>query len=479
MPAVPRLSLLAALALLGLAAPARADVLPPVKHVFVIVLENKDFDENFPSKGAAEAPYLAKQLTSEGQLLRQYYGTSHVSLGNYITMISGQAPNPDTQGDCNVGFKDVFPGAMGPDGQVMGAGCVYPAEAKTLADQLEAKGLTWRGYMEDMGADPAREKATCAHPDIGAQDPTQNATAEDQYATRHNPFVYFHSIIDDQGRCDARVVNLRELGPDLASAAQTPNFAFITPDLCSDGHDAPCKDGRPGGLKSVDDFLKTWVPRIQASPAYADGGMIVVTWDEGNSPRPQSSEACCAEPTGPNTPSPGIVGPGGGRTGTVVLSRFVAPGSVNDTPYNHYGLLRSIEDLFGLGHLGYAGQAGLKPFGGDVYGAADAVDLSRPGSSRAPCVLKPLRPSRGRLRAGSIVSGLRIERPSAERAALVVTTTRRARLVVHVAGRGGALQLQGRSKRCGSVRFALPSSHGRARLSASVRQGTERRTIVY
>jgi hypothetical protein len=477
MPAVPRLSLLAALALLGLAAPARADVLPPVKHVFVIVLENKDFDENFPSKGAPEAPYLAKQLTSEGQLLRHYYGTSHVSLGNYITMISGQAPNPDTQGDCNFGFKDVFPGVMGPDGQVMGAGCVYPAEAKTLADQLDEKGLTWRGYMEDMGADPAREKATCAHPDIGAQDPTQNATAEDQYATRHNPFVYFHSIIDDQGRCDAHDVNLNELGPDLATAAQTPNFAFITPDLCSDGHDTGCADGRPGGLKSVDDFLKTWVPRIQASQAYAEGGLIVITWDEGNSPRPQSSAACCSQPTGPNTPSPGIAGPGGGRTGTVMLSQYVAGGSVNDTPYNHYSLLRSIEDLFGLGHLGYAGMAGLKPFGGDVYGAADTLDLSRPGSSSAPCTFRPLRARGRKLLPGALITGLKVERRSAAQVSLRVTTARRARLYARVPGRKRALQQL--SKRCGSVLFALPRSHGRVLLSASVKSGTERRTIVY
>ena len=66
---------------------------------------------------------------------------------------------------------------------------------------------------------------------------------------------------------------------------------------------------------------------------------------------------------------PGIEGPGGGRTGTLVLSRYVTPGSTNDTPYNHYALLRSLEDLFGLSHLGYAGAAGLRPFGADVYNA--------------------------------------------------------------------------------------------------------------
>src|SRR3954447_15357868 len=288
------ISLVLALTCLAPGAAVRADGLPPIKHVFVIVLENKDYDQSFgPS---SPAPYLAKTLTAQGQLLRQYYGTSHVSLGNYITMISGLAPNPDTQGDCMTGFKDVFPGVMGPDGQVMGAGCVYPAEAKTVADQLDEKGLTWRAYMEDMGADPAREKAACAHPDVGANDGTQTATANDQYATRHTPFVYSHSIIDDQGRCDAHDVNLAALGPDLADAAKTPSFAFITPDLCSDGHDATCANtAQAGGLAGIDEFLRLWVPRIRQSRAFADGGVLIITWDESSGPQ-SDSDSCCQEP---------------------------------------------------------------------------------------------------------------------------------------------------------------------------------------
>ncbi len=69
----------------------------------------------------------------------------------------------------------------------------------------------------------------------------------------------------------------------------------------------------------------------------------------------------------PTRASPGITGPGGGRVGAVLISKFIRPGSVNDTPYNHYSLLRSIEDLFRLNHLGYAGQTGLVAFGSDVY----------------------------------------------------------------------------------------------------------------
>jgi hypothetical protein len=472
-----RLSLAAAVFALLAAAPARADdALPPIKHVFVIVLENKDYDESFGP--ASQAPYLARTLTAHGQLLRQYYGTSHVSLGNYLTMISGQAPNPDTQGDCMAGFKDVFPGVMGPDGQIMGAGCVYPASAKTVADQLEKKGLTWRAYMEDMGADPARESAACAHPAVGDSDPTQSATANDQYATRHNPFVYFHSIIDDQGRCDAHDVNLKELGPDLESATKTPNFAFITPDLCSDGHDATCANAaQKGGLAGVDDFLRTWIPRIQTSPAYAEGSMIVVTWDEGNSPRPQSSQDCCDQPTGPNTPMPGIAGPGGGRTGTVVLSPFTVPGSVNDTQYNHYSLLRSVEDLFGLGHLGYAGRSGLKAFGSDVFGASETIDLSASQGSPAACRLRPLSARRGRLSPGTLLTGLRVQRRKRRNPVLVITSSRRANLYVRETGRRRAHALKAR--RCGAVRVRLARRHGRARITASVRQGRERRIVIY
>ena len=87
------------------------------------------------------------------------------------------------------------PGTIGADGQAMGAGCVYPSSVKTVADQLTAAGLTWGGYMEDMGNTTTGDK-TCRHPALNSPDSTQQATATDQYAARHNPFVYFHSIID-------------------------------------------------------------------------------------------------------------------------------------------------------------------------------------------------------------------------------------------------------------------------------------------
>ncbi len=384
------LVLAATLLALG-AAPAHA--LPPIKHVWLIQLENHSYDETFNN---AEHPYLWTQLRSIGQVLPQYHATGHASLDNYITQISGQAPNLDTMADCQ-NYMDVTPGIMGTDGQVAGQGCVYPANTKTFVDQLEQRGLTWRGYMEDMGNDPARESATCGAPTLGQRDPTQSATANDQYAARHNPFVYFHSILDPPGRCAAHVVPLPPLSSDLEKVSTTPNFSWITPNLCNDGHDAtPCagtnaKGTKEGDLIAADAFLAKWVPVITASKAFREDGLLIVTLDESSI---GDASACCGEPAGLNTPMPGIFGPGGGRIGTLMISPYITPGSVNDTAYNHYSLLRSMEDLFGIReHLGYAAMDGLPAFGADVYDrpqggtipgvpALPAGDMGSTGTSR-------------------------------------------------------------------------------------------------
>lgn len=332
-----------------------------IDHVFVIVLENKLFATTFGA--SSPAPYLADTLTRAGAFLRQYHGIGHYSLGNYIAMISGLAPTPETQGDCGR-YENFVQFGTASDGQPIGRGCIYPAHIPTLANQLVARGLTWRAYMEDMGADPMREAATCGHPVVGQPDLTEAATRTDQYATKHNPFMYFHAIIDSVASCRANVVALPRLADDLASADRTPNFVFISPGLCHDGHDTPCTNGEPGGLVSVDRFLERWVPLIVQSPAYRAGGLLIITFDEAEG---TDASACCRERPGPNVAAAGITGPGGGRTGAVLLSPFIAPGTVSDVPYNHYSMLRSIEETFGLSPLGYAGQPGLASFGDDVF----------------------------------------------------------------------------------------------------------------
>jgi phosphatidylinositol-3-phosphatase len=388
--------------------PAAASVVrgdaSPIKHVFVIVLENEAYNTAFGP--ASKAPYLARTLTAQGVLLRQYFGTGHLSVDNYIAMISGQAATPQTSLDCQV-YADFTVTGTTADGQAIGDGCVYPSSIRTLADQLTAKGKTWRGYMEDMGNDPTRESATCGHPALNSPDLTQSAEGPsaavpsgDQYATRHNPFVYFHSIIDSP-ICTTGVVNLNQLPQDLQSERSTPNFVFITPNLCNDGHDAPCKNGQPGGLVAANAFLLKWVPLILTSPAYRRDGLLIVTFDEteesgvqvsptGASTYSYTGQTCCSEQPGPNlAPFPQSVALGadtysfqsfgGDRTGTVLLSPFLKPGTISNTPFNHYSLLKSLENIFDTHeYLGYAAQPGLVGFFDGAHSDISVKRVKRP-----------------------------------------------------------------------------------------------------
>jgi hypothetical protein len=359
----------------------KAFKLPKVRHVFVILLENQGYKETF-GKPSAD-PYLAKTLPEKGALLEQYFATGHESNDNYTALVSGQPPNPDNQGDC-LTFGNFLAGAKTePNGVESGTGCVYPANIANIGTQLSASGLSWKAYMQDMGNNPKREAAACAHPTLEGKDETQKAEAGDGYAARHNPFVYFHSVIDEQAYCNAHVVALGApnggmppaalpgetgLATDLKKARTTPAFSFITPNLCADGHDAPPCTNEPGGasaLADIDSFLETWVPKIMGSPAFRRGGLLEVIFDEaGNS----ETEACCEEKAGPSSPNPGITGPGGGRIGGVMLSRFIKPGTVSKTPYNHYSSLASWETLFGLPRLADAASV-PSTFGADVFTA--------------------------------------------------------------------------------------------------------------
>jgi hypothetical protein len=362
------------------ATPPRATFkLPPVRHVFVIVLENQGYAATFGNP-TADA-YLAQTLPAEGALLENYYATGHESNDNYISLVSGQPPNVQNQADCP--RFDNFTGAlMLEDGVESGTGCVYPAEVQTIGNQLSAAKRSWKAYMEDMGNDPNRETAACGHPALETTDETQKAEAGDGYASRHDPFVYFHSVIDEQKFCDEHVVALgsptgqmpaaalrgeRGLATDLATAARTPKFSFITPNLCNDGHDYPCTNQPSGAsaLADIDAFLETWVPLITGSPAYQQNGLLEIVFDEAAS---SEAESCCEEMPGPGSPMPGVFGPGGGRVGAVLLSPFIKPGTISTTEYNHYSSLASWETLLGLPKLAYAKTVPTS-FGADVFTA--------------------------------------------------------------------------------------------------------------
>jgi phosphatidylinositol-3-phosphatase len=355
---------------------------PKIRHIFVIVLENESYESTFGDP--AGDPYLAQTLPAQGALLEDYYATGHESNDNYISLVSGQPPNVENQADCQF-FTNFTSSETEADGVEKGLGCVYPASIENIGTQLTAAKRKWKAYEQDMGNDPNRETAACGHPTLGSKDETQGAVEGDGYATRHDPFVYFHSVIDNQSYCDEHVVALGSptgemppaalehetgLATDLRSAGKTPTFSFITPNLCEDGHDYPCKNEPSGAsaLADIDRFLETWVPKITGSPAFQKGGLLEITFDESDGPQSDSS-SCCEEKPGPGSPLPGITGPGGGRVGAVLISPFIEPGTISATPYNHYSSLASFESLLGLPRLADAATV-PSTFGADVFTAA-------------------------------------------------------------------------------------------------------------
>jgi phosphatidylinositol-3-phosphatase len=360
---------------------------PRIRHVWIIMLENRSAQYTYGPPGRRLAPYLAKTLRSKGAFLPDYYSTGHDSLDNYVAAVSGQASNYELGQDCGLYANFNQFGGENFDkftkyGQLSGEGCVFPRYIKTVSQQLSQRGLTWKAYMQDMGNDPGRDGTVatrhgpaCGHPAVQTRDKTDStAPRNDSYATRHNPFMYFHWIIDQRAYCAAHVVSLRPLAGDLRRISTTPDYSWISPNTCDDGHDIPrCQDGQRGGLPRVNDFLKRWIPRIMNSTAYRQNGLIVIITDESG--HDTNATACCGEedglgfddPSHPNMNEPGLYGPGGGRVGAVLLSKYIRPGTVSTRDYNHYSLMRSVEDLFGLAHLGDAQQSQVHSFGPDVY----------------------------------------------------------------------------------------------------------------
>ncbi len=344
--------------------------LPPVKHVFVIMLSDQPYASVFgPS---STSPYLSQTLEHHGELLVRYYAVAHEQLANGIALISGQGPTAETASNCPT-YSDIAPATVGADEQVTGHGCVYESSTQTLPGQLTAKHLTWRAYLEGMdeGASSGADGA-CGHPALGAADPTSAATppAGQPYATFRNPFVYFHSVIDSS-TCASNDVGLSKLAGDLTNAKDTPSFSYIVPDLCHDGSPTPCASGAPAGLGAAESFLKQVVPEILHSKAYKESGLLAITTDEApSSGALADSSSCCGQPQFPNLPasSSGLGPEGGGQVGALLLSPFIKQG-VSQEPYNHFSLLRTIEDLFGLEHLGYAGLSKVSSFEPSIFSA--------------------------------------------------------------------------------------------------------------
>lgn len=325
--------------------------LQAIKHVFLIVLDDLPYAESFGPE--SKSRYLSRTLEARGELLERYYAVAHQQLPDGIALISGQGPTEQTESDCPT-YAEISPAVTAADEQVTGDGCVYPPNVKTIAAQLSAKHLTWKAYVQAIGDGGSEASSACYHPQLGAADPTaalglaSAGAATGASATFRDPFVYFRSVTDSHA-CEADVVGVEGLGSDLRSAARTPNLSYVVPDLCDDGSGRPCAPGKPDGIAAAEGFLRQVVPEILASTAYKQNGLLVITVDEAPTTGEYAdSSSCCGQPS-----------PGGGEVGALLLSPFIKGAKISRQSYNDFSMLRSIEDIFGLEHLGYAGLSGV------------------------------------------------------------------------------------------------------------------------
>jgi hypothetical protein len=359
----------------------------PVKHVFVIALSTSSYAAAWGPHSAAQ--YLNGTLRKRGTLLSGYQSLGPSALPDYLAMVSGQSPNSDTRADCATYAEFPSNVKVAKDGQVQGNGCVYPNTVLTVGDQVTASGSRWGAYVEDMG------KTACLHPNSDSADDASLTGAGPDYDTRHNPFIYFHSLLD-LGDCSADDLSLEQLPSALASASKTPTFVFIAPGACEDAVETMCASGDPAGIAGEDAFLKQWVPKITASPAFKQNGELIIAFTPpgpaavGSTTSPAGSTT--TTPTTGTTPStttpspatttatPGVTtstttpaadsaptatasqagGSGPLRMGALVISHYTKSGVTIATSYSPYSLLRSMEDVFGFTPL--AAAAGAKSF---------------------------------------------------------------------------------------------------------------------
>ncbi len=216
---------------------APAAPIPAFKHIFVIVLENKDYERIL---GGDHAPYMSS-LAQQYGVAANYYGIRHPSLPNYLALIGG-----DTFGVTS-NCTDCF------------------VHAPNLVDQLETSGKSWKAYLEDMPG------------------PCFVGDAPPLYRQKHNPFIYFDDIRTNPARCN-KIVPFTQFAADVQSNT-LPDFVWITPNMCNAMHDCPVGAG--------DSWLMHWVPEILQSQAWKDNGALFITFDEG-----KGAGGCCGNAAG-------------------------------------------------------------------------------------------------------------------------------------------------------------------------------------
>jgi outer membrane biosynthesis protein TonB len=320
-----------------------------VKHVFLVSLVSPGYEAAFGT--ASQMPYLSGTLRPQGTLLSNFSVLDAATTPNGIAAISGQPPNQATKEGCAV-FKS-FPSTSKTTkaGIVSGEGCAYPVETQNLANQLEEGQFTWRAYMEGMVSPTTGEPENCVYP---ATEPEAPATGG--YSAALNPFANFHSLLD-LGACATNDVPITELKKDLKTEKKTASFSYVSPDLCSAGVAGQCPEGAPSGAAAADAWLEEVVPQIVESPAFKKDGLLIVAFGGVNPPEaPVEGTPVMPTPADPL------------KTGALLISRFAGAGATDPAPYDSYSLLRSTEELFGLGLLAKAAEPKVKTFAPALLG---------------------------------------------------------------------------------------------------------------
>jgi hypothetical protein len=331
------------------------DEIPRYDHILVIIAENHGYAQII---GNANAPNLNRLANAYGSATR-FYAEAHPSKPNYIAILGGDTfgIHDDDAFYCRAGSTDPNCASANEINPYVD----HAVAARSLADQLAARHLTWKGYFEDI---PAPGSKAVYYPDD--QHPVAGLPTG-LYASKHNGFIQFRAVQNDPALA-GKIVGFDELYRDLARG-QLPNYAHIVPNQCNDMHglggaDVPhdCRsDNDDGRIARADKVIGALVARIQASPIWSArrNSAIVITWDEDEDPPDKTAtQGCCGFDPG----SPANFG--GGHIPTLVITNHGPRGLADDTPYNHYSLLRTTEDAFCIReHLRHADDAarGVKP----------------------------------------------------------------------------------------------------------------------
>ena len=314
--------------------------MPRYAHIFVIVMENKGYEQILGS--ASHAPNI-NALAAQYGLASQFYAEVHPSQGNYVAMLGGDTfgISDDDAFYCKPGLRDSYCPKSQQPGYVD-----HTITARSLMDQLQEKGLTWKAYMQSLP-----EPGSLAIRWPSKDKPVAGLPAE-LYAAKHNGFLSFQRVQQDPERA-AKIVDFEQLNRDLA-AGQLPNYAHIVPNQCDDMH------GRDPGPNTAEDCRKSnidgligrgdrivagLVQRIMATPLWSapENAAIVITFDENDKDeRGGADQGCCGHDAG----SPANFG--GGRIPTIVITNHGPRKVMDATPYNHYSLLRTTEAAFGI-----------------------------------------------------------------------------------------------------------------------------------